>query len=144
MYWNYGKINARRIFKNLDEIEERIDEYFKECKKIDRSPTVSGLSLYLGFTDRQSLLNYIVKDYKDKKGREMSSCIKRAKAFIEEYNESKLSKGDGNQVGRIFVLKNGFNWRDKMEVDQTIRGELSLTDVLSGGNKEKEKDDDKE
>lgn len=66
-------------YKSKEEIEEKIEEYFKECEgeilKDDegkpifnkfgspvvinqRPPTVTGLALALGFSTRLSLLNY--------------------------------------------------------------------------------------
>ena len=69
------------MYKTVDEIEEKIEKYFKDCKGypltdskgkqmfnkfgspvfIDvHPPTVTGLALALGFTSRQALLNYRV------------------------------------------------------------------------------------
>ena len=119
------------MFQTVEQLEERIDEYFKDCVIEKNTPTVSGLALYVGFLDRQSLFDYVNKEYKDINNNTFTSCIKKAKSAIERNVEDQLLRGEGNQAGRIFVLKNGFNWRDKTELDATIRGELSLLDVLS-------------
>ena len=130
------------MFETVEELELRIDEYFEDCITEKNTPTVSGLSLYVGFLDRQSLFDYVNKDYTDSKGIKFSSCIKKAKSAIERNVEDQLLKGEGNQAGRIFVLKNGFNWRDKTEIDATIKGEMSMIDLLSKPKEDKEDNKD--
>ena len=117
-------------YSNADELSVKIDEYFifvqgekitkqvldpktGELNEVDvwiRHPeriTVTGLALFLGFADRQSL-----QDYKAKK--QFSFPIKRAMTRIEQEYENQLF--ERNPSGAIFALKN-FGWRDKTEVD---------------------------
>lgn len=91
-------------YKSKEEIEEKIEEYFKECEgeilKDDegkpifnkfgspvvinqRPPTVTGLALALGFSTRLSLLNYQGK-------KEFMNTITRAKARVEAYAEERI------------------------------------------------------
>lgn len=91
-------------YKTKEEIEEKIEAYFKKCEgeilKDDngepvlnkwgkpvvincRPPTVTGLALALGFTTRTSLLNYQGK-------KEFMDTITRAKTMIEAYTEERL------------------------------------------------------
>ena len=97
-------------YKSKEEIEEKIEEYFKECEgeilKDDegkpifnkfgspvvinqRPPTVTGLALALGFSTRLSLLNYQGK-------KEFMNTITRAKARVEAYAEERLFDRDGS------------------------------------------------
>lgn len=73
-------------------------------------PTVTGLTLFIGFADKSTLYDYSKKE-------EFSHSIKRGLLKIEQYHEIKTSYGD-KCTGNIFVLKN-FGWKDKTEVMQT-------------------------
>jgi len=53
-----GVIMGRPLkFKTPEELEKRIEEYFKYAKENNEVPTVSGLAWYLD-TNRQCLLRY--------------------------------------------------------------------------------------
>ena len=120
-------------YKNVEEIEEKIEQYFAICEgeplldnegkpvvnkygypcwiKPPKPPTVTGLALALGFTTRLSLLNY-----QDKK--EFMNTITRAKTKIEEYAESRLFDRDGSN-GAQFSLRNNFKgWNGEQEKSQ--------------------------
>lgn len=123
-------------FKNVEELEIEIDEYFASCwtQKIDASGNpmflrdktgkktnkkimvqfepyiISGLAVTLGMT-RETLLQYERKD-------EFSDTIKRAKQRCEAYAEASLFIGR-NPVGAIFNLKNNYGWRDKAETEHS-------------------------
>lgn len=78
----------------------------------DRRPepaTVTGLSLFLGFSDRQSLYDY-------EKHKEFSGIIKNGRSRVEHEYEKNLH--ENNPAGSIFALKN-MGWRDKIETGQT-------------------------
>lgn len=131
------------IFETLEELEQKIDEYFKHLdgeyttetkydedgneyvdRNYTRSPeaaTITGLSLYLGFESRQSIYDY------EKNGK-FSYTIKRARLKVENaYEKALLSK---NSTGAIFALKN-FGWSDKQEIDHTTKGEsIQPTPIL--------------
>lgn len=114
-------------YKSVEEITEKIEKYFKECKGellrddqgnpiLDkygnpivvgsRPPTVTGLALALGFSTRTSLLNYQAKA-------EFVDTITRAKTRVEQYAEERLFDKDG-VLGAKFSLANNFkNWSDK-------------------------------
>ena len=105
-------------FSSPDELEAKIDEYFKSGEII----TLTGLAYYLGFEDRQSLYDY--------QNREEYSCIiKRARLYVEMRYEQRLS---GNAVtGAIFALKN-MGWKDKQETEHS--GQVGTTVVLKRAN----------
>ena len=121
-------------YKSKEEIEEKIDAYFKQCKGEvlkdnngntvfnkfgnpviinQHPPTVTGLALALGFSTRLSLLNYQGK-------KEFMNTITRAKTMIEVYAEERLFDRDGSN-GAQFSLRNNFKgWNEKQitELDE--------------------------
>lgn len=115
-----GRLFGSFKVKSREEFESAIDEYFSDkgaawsiCYGNDGSrhkeyrPTMSGLALKLG-VDRRTLCNYKHTD-------EYGDLIALAKAHIEDALEQRLY---GSAVtGVIFSLKNGFDWRDKNEVE---------------------------
>lgn len=72
-------------------------------------PTVTGLARALGFTSRQSLLEYQAKA-------EFADTVTRLKMQIEEYAEERLFDKDG-QRGAEFSLKYNFRWAQEAEKD---------------------------
>lgn len=139
-----AKVGRPPMFDTSEEMQLKIDAYFEEeCKDkvmtdddgkvlIDtrnkqvieyNPPTVSGLALYLGFVNRNSMYDY------EKKG-EFTGTIKKAIAKIERYAEKQLFIG--NSTGAIFWLKNK-GWKDRQEIDQTVR----MPNPLLGGESNK-------
>ena len=140
-------------YKTPQEMETKIVEYFKACEpKLmtvtdgdgneqpvivkgepyykQEPPTKSGLALYLGFADRQSLY-----DYEKKKG--FTCIIKRAKLALSEHHEKGLDKD--KCTGHIFWLKcNGSKepvneWNDKAE-DLPANEDRTIKLILDWGN----------
>lgn len=92
-------------YETAEELQAKVDEYFAKTDPDDY--TITGLALFLGFCDRQSLY-----DYED---RELFSCIvKQARLRVENGYELDLKKGKKQATGAIFALKN-MGWRDKFE-----------------------------
>lgn len=137
-----GYVGRPPKFESADQIQELVDAYFEDCAgqvwinpenglpAIDKNgneirvgkhpPTVTGLALALGFSDRCSLL-----DYEGKK--EFSLTIKKAKARVEEYAERRLFDRDG-QRGAEFSLRCNFKrWTETKEKDDDDR---SVTGVI--------------
>lgn len=104
-------------YKTPEDLENAIEEYFRtRIGSIERkrAPTISGLALWLGFEDRQSLY-----DYKERP--EFSHIIKKAVLMIEDYAEEVLLSGEGTATGAIFWLKN-HKWTDKTVQDVNVTG----------------------
>lgn len=119
-------------YETVDELQAKIDEYFdnikgefhfeaapvetdedegKDIKVWDRypePPTITGLTLFLGFESRQSFY-----DYKNKT--EFSYTIKRARLKVENSYELFLIQSK-NPTGAIFALKN-LGWADKQIIE---------------------------
>lgn len=119
-------------YKTVAELDAAIEEYFESCKgepALDddgnaitdkhgkpiiigaKPPTVTGLALALGFTTRQSLLNYQGR-------RQFLDTITRAKSRCEEYAESRLYDRDGAR-GAEFSLKYNFRWEEQQSSGET-------------------------
>jgi hypothetical protein len=124
------------IFKSPEELEKKIEDYFKNCPdkrlvfigtKEDRhqieviTPTISGLVLYCGFVDRMSFYDYEKKP-------QFSNIIKKARSMIEREYEKDLKAGLG--TGAIFALKQ-FGWID----EQKISGAKAVYINYVGSNK---------
>jgi len=102
--------------------EETGDIETKFTKVWDRypeRPTITGLSLFLGFADKQSMYDY-------KKKEEFSYPIKRALSVIENNYEMMLDSK--TPTGAIFALKN-MDWKDKIEQEITkVKTKVSFKD----------------
>ncbi len=127
-----AKIGRPPKYKNKEEIEEKIEKYFKDCEGheltdeegntvynkygypviVDRKPlTITGLALALGFASRQALLNYQGKQ-------EFNDTITRAKTRVEQYAEERLFDKDGSS-GAQFSLRNNFKgWNGEQEANE--------------------------
>lgn len=101
-----AKVGRPPKYKKAEEMQKKIEEYFETTE----IPSIAEMAWFLGFEDRQSLLDYSKKP-------EFSCTIKRAKLLIEAYLEKYLISG-ASPSGAIFNLKNNFGWKDKQE--QTV------------------------
>lgn len=129
-----SKANKPLKFKTPEELENKIEEYFKYAKDNKEHITITGLAWYLD-CNRQTLLNYEnslendrLKSVSDDVKVRYVDAIKRAKQRIEmEYEQALFNKS--SVVGAIFTLKNNFGWVDKQEVEQTNKTiEVTLED----------------
>lgn len=132
------KVGRPPKFKSKEEMQEKIDTYFADCEgkilKDDKNNpildkkgkpviygtrplTMSGLANALGFSSRQSLLNYEGK-------KEFMDTIMRARARVEQYTEECLfDKNSAN--GAKFSLANNFEgWKEKQELEVTEHHKL--------------------
>lgn len=140
------------IYKTVNEIEEKIDIYFKECEgeilKDDngktvlnkfgnpvvinrKPPTVTGLALALGFTSRLDLLRYQGKE-------EFCNTITRAKSMVEQYAEERLFDRDGSN-GAQFSLRNNFKgWDADKKNDDSGDGKITIVNNIPRPEKQNE------
>lgn len=134
-------------YKTVGALQAAIDAYFQDCQGkplLDEDgtavtdkygepviigahpPTVTGLALALGFTNRQSLLNYQGK-------KQFLDTITRAKSRCEEYAESRLFDRDGAR-GAQFSLEHNFRWKsddsDKETLDRAAQVLKEVSSVI--------------
>ena len=99
------KIGRPRRYERPEEMEAIIDAYFQDCEDNNKPLTLSGLVLALGFSSRQSLLNY------SKRSEDYWTLYARAKLRAEAYWERLLFKRSTFRAAR-FVLTCCFGWTD--------------------------------
>ena len=104
-------VGRPRLYKSVEDFEAMVDKYRKDCIKNDEPITWTGLCLYLGFSSRKALDEYL--NYP-----EFCNSVKKAKLMVEMEYEKMLRAN--NSTGSIFALKN-FGWKDKQQVEQTIK-----------------------
>lgn len=97
-----------RLYDDPIFFEEKVEQYFDECKKNEEPPTVAGISYFLGFIDKESFSQYA--DYDG-----FSRTVKRARLRIEAAKNTMLFSRDYATAGVIFDLKNNHGWSDKVE-----------------------------
>lgn len=100
------KVGRPRIWDKPEELQKTVDEYFKDRDQSSLPYTITGLTLALGFENRQSLLDYQNTD-------KFGSIIRRAKTRVESYYEEAQHSGQV-VAGIIFGLKANFKWQDKV------------------------------
>lgn len=100
------KVGRPALYESPNELAIKIKDYFEWCNNERENPTITGLTLFLGFSDKKSL-----RDYAEKK--EFSPLIKKARTMVEHRYEKELL---GHYYGgAIFALKN-MGWTDKREI----------------------------
>lgn len=93
-------------FSTPEDFKAACDEYIANNQG---KLTVTGLAMWLGFCDRQSLYDY--------EKREGYSCIvKEARLAVE--NDYELALRTQSVTGAIFALKN-MGWKDKAEIEHS-------------------------
>ena len=116
-------MGRKPTFTSAEEMQEKIDAYFASCEPEllrdgDGTPmlnkngepvyvggrpmTIQGLALALGFTSRQSLLNYKAK-------REFVDTVTRARLRVEQYAAERLFDRDPQRSAQ-FTLAYGFGY----------------------------------
>lgn len=108
------------LYETPEELKNKVIAYFDYCILNNTKTTITGLALYLGFSSRSSLDDYV------KRGEEFSYIVKRAKLAVE--NGYELSGGTFD----IFALKN-MGWIDKIENDVNLTGNLTWNETRNYG-----------
>lgn len=133
------------MYNTAEEMQEKIDAYFEECKgklltdddgNIVRDkyfmpifihvkpPTITGLALALGFNSRQALLNYQAKE-------EFNDTIMRAKAKVECYAEERLFDKDGANGAKFSLANNFEGWKEKQQIEADVSSAININIELS-------------
>lgn len=116
-----------RKYEDPEEFERLVDAYFEGCATLNEVPSMTGLSLVLGFADRQSFTEY------EKYGEAFSLTVKRARSRVELDRQNRLVKPQTYTPGLIFDLKNNHGWKDTQQQEHS--GSLTvLTGVPRGAD----------
>lgn len=115
-------------FRDVAELQDAIDRYFTEREQQGKPLTVTGLALALD-TTRDVIIDVESGNGPYADNPEFSHAIKKAKLRCQAFAEDQMYCAK-NPAGPIFALKN-FGWRDKQEVDTTIKGKLQVDSTLS-------------
>lgn len=106
---------------NVDEVQQRLDEYFAVFAKYDTKPTAAGMAMCLNGMSRRTLWA-IVNDaptgstgYKSALPTVVTQSIKKAYFLLENLYENYMQNGKINPVAGIFLGKNNYGYQDKTE-----------------------------
>ena len=119
---NMALFNMEKIdMKDVDAVQERLNEYFKLYGQNDMKPTVAGMAIALNGMSRRTLWA-IVNDaptgstgYKTALPPDVALSIKRAYFLLENLWETYMNSGKVNPVSGIFLGKNNYGYQDKTE-----------------------------
>lgn len=129
-----GIVGSPPMYSDPLEMERICNNYFSWCdsqtktvikgkdtKILYKPYTISGLTLALGFSSVQSLLDYEKKP-------QFSDIIKTAKLRVFNWTEEKAANNEINPIFAMFSLKCNAGWVEKQEINFT--GNLALSTVL--------------
>ena len=129
-----------RVYETPEQMQEAIDKYFRDCKGeplMDKDgdpilnkygepimmgakpPTITGLALALGFTNRLALIN--------SQGREeFSNTITEAKTRVEEYAEMRLFDRDGANGAKFSLANNFKGWKESRSIEADVKADMDI------------------
>lgn len=104
---------------DVEQVEDRINDYFVLHNQVNVKPTVSGLGLALGL-DRRRLYQIKTGTYGTNKAiqnlpTETKVVIKKTYLFLENLWENYMSDGKINPASGIFLGKNNYGYKDVVE-----------------------------
>ena len=125
------------MYKTVESMSKKADEYFKECSSAGKCPNMLGLTLFLGFKDRHSLYHY------SNNHKEFSELITSFKTRIEDIILNKMfdSETGKNQVlAGMFYLKTVHGYKEN-----EVKEYISISEILEKKRQEiKELEENKE
>ena len=119
---NIELLNMSNIdLDNVDEVAQRLSDYFDLYARYDLKPTVVGMAIALNGHSRQ-WLHAVVTDtpvggsgYKAALRPQVADFIKKTYFLMENQWETYMNSGKVNPVAGIFLGKNNFRYQDKSE-----------------------------
>ena len=90
---------APRIYDNVEDFAENAVTYFERCGERCQPPTLAGLALWMGFSDRSHMHQY-ANDNGD-----FLHAFNACKSVIANWHEVRVGQSD-KPTGSIFMLKN--------------------------------------
>lgn len=104
---------------DVEQVEQRINDYFELYARHDMKPTVAGLAMALNM-DRRRLWEIKTGAPVGGQGKqhlppEVLDTVKKAYKLMENLWETYMNSGKINPVSGIFLGKNNFGYQDKTE-----------------------------
>ena len=96
---------------DINQVNDRLEWYFRHCAEDDMKPTVTGFCNSLGIS-RVTLMNWKNGTYR---ADSHQSVILKAYGLLEELWENYMQNGKINPVSGIFLAKNNFGYQDKQD-----------------------------
>lgn len=102
---------------DVEQVNNRLTEYFKIHSDNDMKPTVAGMGLALNGMDRRRLweIRTDVPNRNQDLPTTTRDSIKKAYKLMETMWENYMQNGKINPVSGIFLGKNNFGYQDKQE-----------------------------
>ena len=98
--------------KTVQEMEDRIDQYFSLCQEAQLNPTVEGLALAIDY-DRRSLFEISRGTF----NLPFMDTVKKAKDFIANYDAILAASNKMNSAVYCFRSKNFYQMKDTVQVE---------------------------
>jgi hypothetical protein len=108
-----GNIGGRPKKYTPTKMRNRINDYFCDCEKKDKVPSIKGMMLYLKMNP-QSCYSYM-------KYPEYEAIFEQARLIISEWLESDVYVSKGQSAGKLAYMQNLHNWSNKTEVETTTK-----------------------
>jgi hypothetical protein len=106
---------------NVEEVTQRITDYFTICADDDMKPSVAGLALAMDI-DKGYL--WEIRTGRKGKNPEVADTLKKAMKILDLQMVDYMQNGQINPVSGIFLMKNNFGYADKQEVVVTPQSPL--------------------
>ncbi len=116
------KLNSMGRPQTDQEVEERIDEYFKFCQKSGIRPGIESLCLALHIS-RTTLFNWNLGINCSQKRRE---TIGLAKSFIAAFLEQCMAQGKISPPTGIFLMKNWLSYKDTISFEDSTTSQQAI------------------
>lgn len=122
LFLNIELMNMPDIdLNNVDEVAQRLSDYFALYAKYELKPTVVGMAIALNGHNRQWLWGAVHDKPISGNGayvklpQPVSNLIKKTYNLLENQWESYMNSGKINPVSGIFLGKNHYGYRDQVE-----------------------------
>ena len=106
---------------DVEQVEQRLNDYFELYASNDMKPTVAGMALCLNGMHRRTLWSIVNNQptggagYMTALPQDVANAIKKAYFLLENLWESYMNSGKINPVSGIFLGKNNYGYQDKTE-----------------------------
>lgn len=109
-------VGRPRMYTHTEELEANINEYFNYCYDNKIKFTITGLTLFCGFSNRKSFYEY-------EQNSEFTHAIKKARSLIEMHYE--LALQEAFPQGAVFALKN-LGWNAEEQIETTVKKKVKF------------------